>query len=146
MKLTCKTLTIILISILFVFSNAISQQNTKRLSEFELKNGIGPVKTKLKLDKINKKLVEEGKKSYEKKCLLCHKIEGKGMGPEMKNITKKRTPEFIMNIIMNPEENEKRHPEIIKLKSQYRMNMPNMGIKFDEARAILEYLRFIDKN
>ncbi len=135
----------ILMILVIMTSNLFAQQKKGELTDFELKNGIGPVKSKLKLDKINTKLAESGKKSFNEKCLLCHKIEGKGMGPAMKNITKKRSPEFIMNIIMNPEENERRHPEIIKLKSQYRFNMPDMGIKYDEARAILEYLRLIDK-
>ncbi|WP_208889277.1 c-type cytochrome, partial [Polaribacter sejongensis] len=65
--------------------------------------GIGPVKS-VTLDKnINKNMVADGKLLFKNKCSSCHKVNRKFIGPSMEGVTARRSPEWIMNMILNPE-------------------------------------------
>ena len=65
--------------------------------------GIGPVKS-LKLEAINDELVLKGKDIYNINCAACHKFDKKYIGPALKGITKRRSTEWIMNLVLNTEE------------------------------------------
>ena len=65
-------------------------------------SGVGPIKF-VKIDPtIDQKMVELGKKTFKMKCSQCHKIEKKYTGPQLLAVTKRRKPEWIMNMILNP--------------------------------------------
>lgn len=113
------------------------------LSAFETENGIGPVKTKLTLGEIDPALVTKGKGIFDSKCAACHKLDDRYVGPAQRDVTKRRTPEYILNMIMNPEEMYKKHPEAKKMLAEYMTQMPNQNITMDEAKAVLEYFRQI---
>ena len=53
----------------------------------------------------------------------------------------RRSPEYIMNMILNPNEMLTRHPEAKKMFSIYMTNMTFKDVSIDQARSILEYLR-----
>ena len=116
--------------------------NADGLSEFELENGIGPIKARLELGAIDDALVETGRTHYTVKCVACHKMDERYVGPALRDVTQRRTPAFVMNMILNPEENYQRHPEGKKMLAEYLTYMANQNVKQEEARAILEYLRF----
>lgn len=129
-------------------SNSNQQVNTAQqtqqadgLSQWELEHGIGPIKSEIKLGPVDKAMAERGAKIFEMKCTACHKLDERYVGPPLRNVTKRRSPEFIMNQILNPDENVKRHPEGKKMLAEYLAPMTNMNLKEDEARAVLEYLR-----
>jgi len=44
-------------------------------------------------------------------------------------------------MMLNPEANYQRHPEIKKLLAEYLTQMPNQNLTLDEAKAILDYFR-----
>lgn len=111
------------------------------LSAFETENGIGPVKAKLTLSKIDQSLVTKGKTVFDSKCAACHKLDDRYVGPAQRDVTKRRSPEYILNMIMNPEEMYKKHPEAKKMLAEYMTQMPNQNITMEEARAVLEYFR-----
>lgn len=111
------------------------------LTEFELENGIGPVKEKLELDPIDPKLVKRGEEIFNQKCVACHKLDERYVGPAQRDLIKRRTPEFIMNMMLNPEEMEKRHPEVIAMLKIYLTPMPNQNLTYDDARALLDFFR-----
>lgn len=115
------------------------------LTPFELENGIGPVKQKMDLGPIDPRLVKQGKEIFETKCSACHKLDERYVGPAQRDVIERRTPEYIMNFMLNPEENYKKHPEAKKMLAEYLTQMPNQNISFDEARAILDYFRQVDK-
>lgn len=123
------------------FGNKKKNVNPGELSPFEMENGIGPVKQKLTLSPINPELVKKGEKIFETKCGACHKLDEKYVGPAQRDVINRRTPEFILNMMLNPEANYQRHPEIKKLLGEYLTQMPNQNLTFDEAKAILEYFR-----
>ncbi|HRQ53841.1 MAG: c-type cytochrome [Ignavibacteriaceae bacterium] len=111
------------------------------ISAFELENGFGPIKQKIELAPIDPKLVARGKEIFDTKCSACHKLDEKYVGPAQRDITKRRTPEFIINFMLNPEENYKKHPEAKKLLAEYMTTMPNQNLTIDDAKAILDYFR-----
>lgn len=124
----------------------------KRLAErfgltvFELENGIGPIKEKLNLtDQIDEIKAQTGKNIFEEKCSQCHKLDERYTGPALGNVTSLRTPEYIVNMILNPEEMTRRHPEAKKMLATYANQMTFQNVSHDDALALLEYLRSVNK-
>ena len=111
------------------------------LTLFELENGIGPIKEKIKIDGIDNVLAQKGSKLFDEKCAQCHKLDERYTGPALRGVTERRTPEYIMNMILNPEEMTKRHPEAKKLLAIHINQMTFQNVTHDDARAILEFLR-----
>jgi len=102
--------------------------------------GIGPVKS-VKLGPIDEKLAAKGKEIYKANCTACHKIKKRYIGPALKGVTKRRSPEWIMNMIMNSKEMLEKDPVAKALIAEYHAPMAQQQLKEEEVRAILEYLR-----
>jgi len=103
--------------------------------------GIGPVSS-VTLGDIDQALVAEGETVFKAKCTACHKITKKFVGPALKGVTQRRSPEWIMNMTMNPEEMIKKDPIAIQLLAEANgAPMANQNITEPEARALLEYFR-----
>jgi len=109
----------------------------------DLKNkGIGPVKSIVLEEKIDKQLVKEGKLLFKNQCSSCHRTNRKFIGPSMERILEKRSPEWVMNMILNPEEMVKKDPIAKELLIQFKGTlMANQHLTEEESRAILEYFR-----
>ena len=116
------------------------------LTMFELDNGIGPIKEKIELVAIDSKLAEKGKEIFTLKCTQCHKLDETYTGPALRGVTERRTPEYIMNMILNPEEMTKRHPEAKKLLGIHANQMTFQNVTQEDVRALLEYLRMESNN
>lgn len=106
--------------------------------------GVGPVKKVELSATIDNALVEQGKTVFEAKCVSCHKFDEKLVGPPLKGVSKKRKPEWIMNMILNPEKMTKENIEAQKLMAQYLTQMTFQNVTEPEARAVLEYFRSVD--
>jgi mono/diheme cytochrome c family protein len=106
--------------------------------------GIGPIK-EVQLGPIDQNLVKKGKEIFDSKCATCHKLEEKYVGPPLKGVTKRRKPEWIMNMILNPTEMEQKDPIAKQLLSEYLTQMTFQNVSQEEARALLEYLRSVDE-
>lgn len=115
--------------------------NTSNLSDFEIEHGIGPIKQIMELSALDANLAKEGEKIFDSKCAACHKLDERYVGPAQRDVLVRRTPEFVMNMMLNPEENYQKHPEIKKLLGEYMTQMPNQNLSVQDARAILEYFR-----
>lgn len=103
--------------------------------------GIGPVRM-LVLEDINPAMVAEGLKIYNEKCLACHKPTEKFIGPAPKGIMDRRSPEWIMNMILNPEEMVKSDPIARQLLIEANLApMANQHLTEEQARQVLEYFR-----
>jgi len=112
------------------------------LTEFQKKHGIGPVTEPITLnEEINEKMAERGKEVFRTKCSACHKMEERYVGPPLGDVTEKRSPAYIVNMIMNPVEMTKKHPEARKMLQEYMNQMTYQNVKQEDARAIVEYLR-----
>jgi len=105
--------------------------------------GIGPVK-EVKLGPIDKNLVEKGKTIFDTKCASCHKFDTRLVGPPLQGVTKNRKPEWIMNMILNPQQMTQENPAAKELFATYLVQMVFQDVSQDDARAILEYFRSVD--
>lgn len=104
--------------------------------------GVGPVKSVTLAAEIDQDMAAKGKEIYDINCLACHKPDVKFIGPAPKGILDRRAPEWIMNMILNPEKMVKEDPIAKQLLMEYNGSpMANQGLTEDEARAILEYFR-----
>lgn len=102
--------------------------------------GVGPV-ADMPLEALNTSLADKGKAVFEQKCTACHKIDTKYVGPALKDVTKRRTPEWIMNMVLNPEEMTKKDPIAKELFETLLVQMTFQNVSKDETREILEYFR-----
>lgn len=121
------------------------KSNTSGLPDWEYKNGFGPIKKKLYLLPIDKEMVAAGEKIFESKCASCHKLDERYVGPAQRNVLQRVTPEFFMNMVLNPEENLNKHPHTKEMLAQYMQKMTNQNINLEDARKLLEYFRFLDE-
>jgi cytochrome c len=114
-----------------------------RLNPQDGDRGIGPVKN-LKLGPVDKKMADDGKKIFISKCLLCHDLDQAKVGPPLRNMTKERTPEFLMNYLINTSQMQKEDPEVkAMIEKYYGVVMPAPDITQTQAREVLEYLRSV---
>lgn len=102
--------------------------------------GVGPV-TSITLGDIDDAMVAKGEEVFKAKCTACHKISKRFVGPGLKGVTERRTPEWIMNMILNPEVMVVENAAAKQLLIEYSAPMANQSLTEEEARAILEYLR-----
>ena len=112
-----------------------------------LPKGIGPYAEKeLKLDPcIDKELAKKGEQLFEQYCSGCHKITERYVGPPLKGVTLARSPEWIMNLLLNTEEMIWNDPIANALLQQYLTVMrPSPDMTEEDFRAVYEYLRYID--
>ena len=113
-------------------------------NEYDPKRGLGPHEN-VDVSKFDPAMAAAGKKIAEVKCASCHKpTEEKLVGPGWKGVTKRQTPEWIMNFISNPDPMIDVDPELQKQLELCLVRMPNQGLADNEAREVLEYMREID--
>ena len=87
-------------------------------------------------------MATEGESISGVKCSSCHKMtDEKLVGPGWKGVTERRTPEWIMNFITNPDPMIDKDPEVQAQLEICLVRMPNQGLNDDDARKILEFMR-----
>ncbi|MBC8305355.1 MAG: cytochrome c [Pelagibacterales bacterium] len=120
--------------------------NTNASDLVDLSNkGIGPIKKIILNSEVNHGLAQTGADIYKKMCTACHKIGKKFIGPAPNGILGRRTPEWVMNMILNPEEMVINDPIAKDLLIKFNgAPMANQNLDEDQARAILEYFRTLD--
>ncbi len=107
--------------------------------------GVGPI-TSITFEKeIDQDMATKGGQLFKSKCAACHKASQKFIGPSMTGIYKKRSPEWVMNMIMNPDEMLKKDPVAKALLKEYNNTiMINQNIPENEARAMAEWFRTLE--
>ena len=104
--------------------------------------GVGPIKSLPLDDTIDDTMAAVGLELFKSKCAACHKADKKFIGPAPKGIFERRSPEWVMNMILDPEGMTKNDPIAKQLLIEYNGSpMANQGLTEEEARAILEYFR-----
>jgi len=93
-------------------------------------------------DKLDPALAAAGEKIAAVKCFSCHKLTAeKLVGPGWKDVTKRRSPEWIMNFITNPNPMLDKDPEAQAMLEICLVRMPNQNLTDEEARQVLEFQR-----
>ncbi|WP_218134369.1 c-type cytochrome [Mucilaginibacter gossypii] len=125
-------------------SSAASSADVDPAAKSESK-GVGKF-TSVEIGAIDNAMADKGKGVFTAKCSACHQItDQKVVGPGLKGVTKRRTPEWIMNQITNPVEMEQKDPVGKALLAKYLTQMSFQNVSDDETRQILEYLRKNDQ-
>lgn len=110
------------------------------LTAVELEQGIGPIRN-LQLGPVDPSLAAEGETLFTTKCSACHRLAERYVAPALGEVLARRSPEFVMNMILNADEMVQRHPVTKQLLAEFYTPMPVQVTDPDQARAILEYLR-----
>ncbi|MBL4746915.1 MAG: cytochrome c [Flavobacteriaceae bacterium] len=105
--------------------------------------GIGPIK-ELELAPLNSIMVRDGETVFRAKCSACHRIGQRFIGPDVTGLLDRRTPEWIMNMILNPEQMIQENVQARKLLMEYGAPMGNQSLTEGQARLVLEYFRSIN--
>jgi mono/diheme cytochrome c family protein len=107
--------------------------------------GVGPIQSLKVSPAVDMTLAAEGEKLFVSKCSACHKLDVKYVGPPLRDVTKRRSPEWIMNMILNPDKMTKENETAKELLGKYMTQMTNQNVAQNDARALLEYLRSVIK-
>jgi mono/diheme cytochrome c family protein len=110
------------------------------IADWKNQKGLGPVKN-VTLGELDTQLAKRGEELYVLKCTACHAPDKEKLGPAPHGIFERRTPEWIMNMILNPEEMAMKDPIGRGLLMKYNTVMANQGLTEEDARAVLEYFR-----
>jgi mono/diheme cytochrome c family protein len=104
--------------------------------------GIGPIKSLTLASEIDQVMATHGADVYKKMCMACHRVDKKFIGPAPTGVLERRTPEWVMNMILNPEEMVQKDPLAKELLIEFNGSpMANQNLTEEEARAVLEYFR-----
>ncbi|MBS1559098.1 MAG: c-type cytochrome [Bacteroidetes bacterium] len=122
-----------------------AQSTTKSAVEEVIANptkGIGAVKSVTLKSPLEKERVDRGSAIYEMKCQACHKLTTERLvGPGWKDVTQRRHPEWIMNMITNVDVMLEKDNEAQKMLELCLVRMPNQNISIGDARDVLEFMR-----
>ncbi|MBC9794512.1 c-type cytochrome [Sinomicrobium weinanense] len=103
--------------------------------------GIGPIE-EVEFGDIDQNMVSQGEEAFKTKCTACHKVDQKFIGPDLQGIYERRSPEWVMNMMLNPDVMQKEDPIAKALVEEYNGTlMLNQNLTEEEARAIAEFLR-----
>jgi cytochrome c len=131
--------------LLIIFFISISCQNDSKGIDALDNKGVGPIINVILDDKVNISMANSGEKLFNQLCTSCHIINEDYIGPAMSGILDRRSPEWIMNMILNPLQMLEEDPIAIELLEKYNFEyMYNQNLLEEEAREILEYFRLLD--
>jgi mono/diheme cytochrome c family protein len=138
----------VLLTVLLLSSCIGEPGKKKSASPAELKyyggKGVGPV-TAIQLHALDSNVATAGKVIFQSKCVSCHYADERRLiGPGLGGVTVRRTPEWIMNQILNPLEMTQKDSLAKELLAVYLAQMTPMNLSEREAREVLEYLRSND--
>lgn len=122
-------------------SGAAAATPASDLTPWQLANGVGPITEATVLEAMDRDDVAEGKKRFEQVCASCHRADARYVGPALGGIVGRRTPQYVMNMILAPDTMVARHPEAKALFGTYMMQMPRLGLTPEQAQEVMEYLR-----
>jgi cytochrome c len=107
--------------------------------------GVGPIKHLPLAVDIDASMATEGEALFKKMCTACHKVGKKFIGPDVTAVLKRRSPEWVMNMILNPAGMVQEDPVAKKLLMEFNgAPMANQSLSEQEARTILEYFRTLN--
>ncbi len=107
--------------------------------------GVGSIKNVELAETIDQEMVDRGISIFETNCSACHKVDKRFIGPSPKGIMERRSPEWIMNMILDPqlmvEEDRCAKDLLVEFNGAA---MANQNMTESQARDILEYFRTLN--
>jgi len=98
-------------------------------------------------DPLEDDLVGQGRGIYRAKCSSCHSLDSQTVkGPGWAGITNKRSPQWIMTMILNVNTMTEVDSMAHALLEEAQMQMADQKLPVDKARSVLEFMRQNDLN
>lgn len=96
---------------------------------------------------VDHEAAEAGEKLFSTKgCTACHAWGKKLTGPDLKDVTARRTQVWMEHQILHPDVMVKTDPIAHELFAKHMLQMPKQGLTEAEARQVIEYLKKRDKD
>ncbi len=130
----------------FEVSRTKSEEKKAQTSEevpIDLDNkGVGPIKNMDLPNEIDTEMASRGEAKFNAICVACHMVDQRMIGPAMEGVLERRSPEWVMNMILNPDGMLREDPIAKALLKEYNNAiMLNQNLTEEESRELLEYLR-----
>ncbi len=104
--------------------------------------GVGPITEISFPDEIDTEMAARGEAQFNAICVACHMVDQRMIGPALKGVYERRSPEWVMNMMLNPDGMLKEDPIAKALLKEYNNAiMLNQNLSEEEARDLAEYLR-----
>lgn len=104
--------------------------------------GIGPISSYKFSEEVNTEMAAAGEKIYTTKCTICHMADQRMIGPALSGVYDRRSPEWVLNMLLNPDGMLKEDPIAIAMLKEYNgAIMTNSNLSDQEAKEVAEYLR-----
>ncbi len=104
--------------------------------------GVGPFTDVTFPADINSEMAAAGEAKFQAICTACHMPNQRMIGPALAGVYDRRSPEWVMNMIINPDVMLKEDPIAKALLKEYNNAiMLNQNLTEEETRNVAEYLR-----
>ena len=104
--------------------------------------GVGRFRDIQLQDPPNAAMAAKGKAIYQSKCFACHKLSSEMLvGPGWEGVTRRRTPEWIMNWVTNTRVMLDKDLAAQAEMAVCLIRMPNQDLTDEQARNVLEFMR-----
>ena len=104
--------------------------------------GVGAITSITLSPEIDQEMVDRGAALFETNCSACHKLDKRFIGPSPKGIMERRSPEWIMNMILDPQLMVEQDRCAKDLLIEFNgAAMANQNMTEEQARDILEFFR-----
>ncbi|MGF1559330.1 MAG: c-type cytochrome [Flavobacteriaceae bacterium] len=104
--------------------------------------GVGPFKDITFAAEVNKDMATAGEAKFKAICTACHMAEQRLIGPALKGVYERRSPAWVMNMIINPDVMLREDPISKALLKEYNNAiMLNQNLSEEDTKAVAEYLR-----
>lgn len=124
---------------LFIACSSSTNQKAAIIETPEAKSLVGYVELTEPLDVA---MIQKGTEIFTSKCAKCHTLDTvEFIVPAFAGVTNRRSPEWIMNMIINVDEMLKQDPVAADLLRRHKKEMPDPNLTVIETRSILEFLR-----
>jgi mono/diheme cytochrome c family protein len=95
----------------------------------------------VKIGPFNPELAQKGEQVFKMKCTSCHRYDTRLVGPPLGDVVKRRSADYIISMILHPEEMQEKNDTVKALVKQYLTKMTNQNVTLEDAKAIYEHLR-----
>lgn len=124
-----------------------AEQADAAAAEETAKAAYGKIKEVSMDAQVNGEFAQKGEKIFGVVCSACHKYDARYVGPALGDVYKRRTPVYIMNMILDTEVMLEKDDTARCLLQEYLTKMPNAQVNETDARYVLEHLRdYAEKN
>ena len=95
---------------------------------------------------VNEELAGVGEGLFKSKtCTTCHGFGMHTSGPDLAGVTRRRSEMWLEQQILHPDVMSKQDPITRELYRKYAVHMPNLKVKPEEAKALIEYIKHKDR-